>query len=204
MPFPFEVPFEQVRAELDTYVDEVFGALQSEFLTLPKGAGFLEYPTFEQGYELLKRITNGFREVSADPIIQAVYQTPLVFIVLRTILGFTPPEWAYVTTQRTKVNVSQGAARTLDRNIRLRPLSPLRTSTGVSAARIRAMVTTACDLLVEGAPQTPEFLHRLDKADTKQGFISLQPLAALGVPYAMVLYERFLGRPFAGHRELGQ
>ena len=94
MPFPFEVPFEQVRAELDTYVDEVFGALQSEFLTLPKGAGFLEYPTFEQGYELLKRITNGFREVSADPIIQAVYQTPLVFIVLRTILGFTPPEWA--------------------------------------------------------------------------------------------------------------
>ncbi len=71
MPFPFEVPFEQVRAELDTYVDEVFGALQSEFLTLPKGAGFLEYPTFEQGYELLKRITNGFREVSADPIIQA-------------------------------------------------------------------------------------------------------------------------------------
>ena len=66
------------------------------------------------------------------------------------------------------------------------------------------MVTTACDLLVEGAPQTPEFLHRLDKADTKQGFISLQPLAALGVPYAMVLYERFLGRPFAGHRELGQ
>lgn len=96
MPFPFEVPFEQVRAELDTYVDEVFGALQSEFLTLPKGAGFLEYPTFEQGYELLKRITNGFREVSADPIIQAVYQTPLVFIVLRTILGFTPPEWAYV------------------------------------------------------------------------------------------------------------
>ena len=201
MPFPFEVPFEQVRAELDTYVDEVFGALQSEFLTLPKGAGFLEYPTFEQGYELLKRITNGFREVSADPIIQAVYQTPLVFIVLRTILGFTPPEWAYVTTQRTKVNVSQGAARTLDRNIRLRPLSPLRTSTGVSAARIRAMVTTACDLLVEGAPQTPEFLHRLDKADTKQGFISLQPLAALGVPYAMVLYERFLGRPFAGHRD---
>ena len=64
------------------------------------------------------------------------------------------------------------------------------------------MVTTACDLLVEGAPQTPEFLHRLDKADTKQGFISLQPLAALGVPYAMVLYERFLGRPFAGHRDL--
>lgn len=201
MPFPFEVPFEQVRAQLDTYVDEVFGALQSEFLTLPKGAGFIEYPAFEQAYEALKRITQGFREVSPELTVQAIYQTPLVFIVLRTILGFTPPEWAYVTTQRTKVAVSQGAARALDRNIRLRPLSPLRASAGVSTTRIRAMVTTACELLVEGAPQTPGLLYRLDKADTKQGLSSLQPLAALGVPYAMVLYERFLGRPFAGHRD---
>src|ERR1700681_4207257 len=26
-------------------------------------------------------------------------------------------------------------------------------------------------------------------------------LPGLGVPYAMLLYERFLGRPFAGHRD---
>ncbi len=56
MPFPFEVPFEEVRADLDTYVDAVFGALQSEFLTLPRGEGFLEYPVFETGYEALKRL----------------------------------------------------------------------------------------------------------------------------------------------------
>jgi hypothetical protein len=62
MPFPFEVPFEEVRADLETYVDEVFGALQSEFLTLPKGAGFVEYPIFEQGYEVLKRATQEFRD----------------------------------------------------------------------------------------------------------------------------------------------
>jgi len=30
---------------------------------------------------------------------------------------------------------------------------------------------------------------------------SLQPIADLGMPYAMLLYERFLGRPFAGHRD---
>lgn len=28
---------------------------------------------------------------------------PIALIVLRTMLGFTPPEWAYVTTQRTDV-----------------------------------------------------------------------------------------------------
>jgi hypothetical protein len=37
MSFPFEVPFEEVRDNLDLFVDEVFGALQSEFMNLPKG-----------------------------------------------------------------------------------------------------------------------------------------------------------------------
>ncbi len=41
----------------------------------------------------------------------------------------------------------------------------------------------------------------VNKADTKTGLRSLQPLADLGVPYAMLLYEQFLGRPFAGHRD---
>jgi hypothetical protein len=201
MPFPFEVPFEEVQASLDSYVEEVFGALQSEFLTLPKGVGFVEYPIFEHGYEVLKRITHGFRELSPEPVIQSIYEVLIVFVVLRTILGFTPPEWAYVTTQRTKVEVGQGAARTIDRNIRLRPLTPFRPRGSVSQIRIRALVTTACELLIEGAPQTAGLLHRLDKADTREGLRSLQPLADLGVPYPMILYERFLGRPFAGHRD---
>ena len=46
-----------------------------------------------------------------------------------------------------------------------------------------------------------DVLHRMDKADTRNGLASIQPMADLGVPYAMVLYERFLGRPFAGHRD---
>ena len=46
-----------------------------------------------------------------------------------------------------------------------------------------------------------DVLHRLDKADTSARPVSIQPFADLGVPYAMVLYERFLGRPFAGHRD---
>lgn len=61
---------------------------------------------------------------------------------------------------------------------------------------------TACELLTEGCPEVPDgVLHRLQKADTVSGIRSLQPLAELGVPYAMLLYERFLGRPFAGHRD---
>jgi hypothetical protein len=201
MPFPFEVPFDRVQADLDRYVDEVFGALHSEFLTLPKGQGFIEYPIFEQGYEALKQATSGFRNFSPEAVIGTVHRLPVSLIVLRTMLGFTPPEWAYVTTQRNPVEVPQGAARALDRKVRMKPLTPVPSRAGPTSERIRALVETACDLLKEGATQTPGALHRLDKADTRHGLASMQPLADLGVPYAMLLYERLLGRPFAVHRD---
>jgi hypothetical protein len=82
------------------------------------------------------------------------------------------------------------------------PLIPLRPNNGVTNKRLEAMVATACDLLTKPPPDIPDNkLYRLDKADTRNGLASLQPLADLGVPYAMLLYERFLGRPFAGHRD---
>ena len=196
MPFPFEVPYVEVEANVDAFVDEVFGALQSEFLNLPKGQGFIDYPTFSKGYEELKATTKDFRDLSPEPIITTICRTPISFIVLRTILGFTPPEWAYITTQRGNVDVSQGAARSLDRRIRMTPLAPLKLDDGLTNSRLRAMVITACKLLTEDPPViSDDKLYRLDKAE------SLQPLADLGVPYAMLLYERFLGRPFAGHRD---
>ena len=202
MSFPFEVSFKEVEANIDAFVDEVFEALQSEFLTLPKGDGFIDYPVFESGYEALKRVTAGFRDLSSETVIQLVYQVPMAFIVLRTMLGFTPPEWAYVATQRTNIEVTQGAIRTLDRRIRMAPLTPLKANGGVTDKRLRALVITACDLLQDGAPEEiAGTIHRLDKADTKYGLLSIQPLADIGVPYAMLLYERFLGRPFAGHRD---
>jgi|GEM_PF-81352 len=202
MPFPFEVPFEEVQRDLDAYIDEIFSCLQSEFLTLPKGPGFVEYPVFERGYEALKRATGSFRNLSPEPVLAAVQKVPIALIVLRSMLGFTPPEWAYVTLQRTGVQVSQSAIRAIDRRVRMAPDTPLRADGSLTGERVRALVTTACQILTDGAPHGREdILHRLNKADTESGLRSLQPLADLGVPYAMLLYERFLGRPFAGHRD---
>ena len=47
MKYPFELPFSEMRADLDTYVDAVFSCLESEFLMMPKGTGFIDYPVFE-------------------------------------------------------------------------------------------------------------------------------------------------------------
>jgi hypothetical protein len=64
------------------------------------------------------------------------------------------------------------------------------------------MVNTACEVLIEGCPECgAKQLHRLGKADTAGGLESIRTLSTMGAPYAMLLYERFLGRPFAGHRD---
>jgi hypothetical protein len=83
----------------------------------------------------------------------------------------------------------------------MEPLRPISKS-GVTLDRVEALIRTACQLLSEGAPQVEsDQIHRLDKADTKGGSDGILALTGMGVPYAMLLYERFLGRPFAGHRD---
>ncbi|MBN1676540.1 MAG: hypothetical protein JXR37_36190 [Kiritimatiellae bacterium] len=199
--FPFEVSFRELRAHVDLYVDSVFSCLESEFLVLPRGPGFVDYPTFEAGYEALKRATRGFSDVSTESALQAILARPMAFVVLRTMLGFTPPEWAYVATQRTGVTVGQGAVRALDRKVRVDPEARIM-QRGLTGKRIRALVQAAVGLLGEGAPAVEESkIHRLDKADTRGGWETTRQVSEMGMPYAMVLYERFLGRPFAAHRD---
>ncbi|MBF0509789.1 MAG: hypothetical protein HQK57_12805 [Deltaproteobacteria bacterium] len=199
--YPFEVAIEDISRTPEPYVDAVFSCLESEFLIMPRGTGFVDYSVFENGYEALKVATSGFTAFEVERIYFVVTSEPISLIVLRMMLGFTPPEWGYITSQRSGVEVSQGFVRSLDRKIRMAPESPLSLN-GVTKVRLNALIKTACDLITEGAPQVPEDkLHRLDKADTRNGFNSLRNLAGMGAPYAMLLYERFLGRPFAGHRD---
>lgn len=201
MRFPFEASWSEVEADLETFVDAVFSCLESEFLVLPKGAGFVDYPVFEKGYEALRLGTSGFERLDTSEVLGIVEKAPVALLVLRSMLGFTPPEWAYLATQRTGTEVSQGAVRSIDRKIRLAPLVPL-TLAGLTGERIKALVALACQLLTEGMPEVAaNRLHRLDKVDTRGGPAAICTRAMLGVPYAMLLYERFLGRPFAGHRD---
>lgn len=195
--FPFEVSFEEILRDPEGYVDAVFSCLESEFLVMPKGTGFVEYPVFERGYEALKKATKAFSQFEAANVLAATLKEPISIVVLRTMLGFSPPEWGYVTTQRSGIVVSQGFVRSLDRKVRIAPERPISPN-----ERLKALVDTACHLLSHGAPEVEhDHVHRLDKADTRHGVESIKNLAGMGVPYAMLLYERFLGRPFSGHRD---
>jgi hypothetical protein len=201
MSHPFEAEFRDVLQNPEPYIDSVFACLGSEFLVMPKGRGFIEYAVFEQGYETLKRATGGFGRLDCATILRVCEDLPVAACVLRAMLGFSPPEWAHVASERSGTEVTQSYARTLDRQVRLAPLTPMSDSARRDP-RLRALLCTACEMLAAGPPHVaPSQVHRLEKADTSGGTDSLQACAALGLPYPMVLYERFLGRPFAAHRD---
>lgn len=199
--YGFEVSYAELKANPDLYVSAIFAALESDFLIMPKGQGFIEYPVFEQGYEVLKQVTENFRNISLETIYKAAVKKPVAIIVLRSMLGFTPPEWAYMASRKTARPIDQGFIRNLDRKIRMAPLVSLKISKEVEN-KLKQLISVACELLVKESPKVLRTeIHRLDKADTKRGIVSIKNLANIGAPYAMLLYERFLGRPFAGHRD---
>lgn len=198
----FDANYRDPSLSFDPLVDEVFAELKSSFLEMPRGEGFIDYGTFERGYQALKRATGDFDNVTPATVEAAVSEAPIAFIVFRTILGFTPPEWAYVTTENAGVVVDQGAARSIDRKMRMRPLTARLLGTTLTDQRIRAMIQAGVEILIAGAKtDIPTLLHRLDKADTKEGIKSVGAVADLGIPYPVLLYDRFLGRPFASHRD---
>jgi hypothetical protein len=199
--FPFDATMEEISENPGPYIDAVFESLESEFLIMPKGTGFVEYSVFEAGYEALKRHTRGFSVLRSDVLVKAVAQTPIALVVLRCMMGFSPPEWAYLAARRSGITVTQGFVRGLDRKVRMRPDTALQLK-GDSFTRVMALLETAAAILRDGPPPVSEgYLHRLDKADSFYGAESIRTMAEIGAPYAMLLYERFLGRPFAGHRD---
>lgn len=142
MKYPFEASFAEIQSSLDEYASTVLASLESEFLVLPRGQGFVEYGAFEQAYEFLKRATLGFQKTDPDTLLQAAIRVPMSVIIVRTILGFTPPEWAYLASRHTGVEVPQGMVRALDRSIRISPFKAL-SSNPVTNKRVSALMETA-------------------------------------------------------------
>lgn len=151
--FPFKATLEEINKDPENYIDSVFSCLESEFLVMPKGAGFVEYPAFELGYELLKAATSGFSMLDPVKIYPVTVSKPISIIVLRTMLGFTPPEWGYVTTQKTGVAVSQGFIRSLDRKIRMAPDVEL-TANGVTKKEWKQWFKRHVNCFLRGHPKS--------------------------------------------------
>ncbi len=203
MTHPFELGLQDLQSRIDEMVSVTFGDLHSQTLSLPMGNGFLPYATFQEAYEVLKRETGAFLRFTDDTLWAALRADALTFVVIRTILGLAPPEWADLAKAERGVDTEQNFARTLDAKVRRKRdcFSPQRVSATMKS-RLDGMISIAVEYISRGAPPpVPGTLHRLDKVDTAEGLVSLQHAADQHVPYAVLLYERYLGRPFASHRD---
>ena len=221
MPRPFELMPTELQARLEEMVDVTIADLSSEFLLLPRGDAFLDYSDFRAAYETLKRHTDAFSDLSEGKAMEAAIENSRVFCVLRAILGMTPPEWAELARVEFSADIDQGPARTLDRKCRettnfiktLVERHEVRLAKALAAGgkqieskksitRIEVLIRAAVRYITQGAPDDVDgMIHRLDKFDTKEGKRSLQYASTENVPYPVLLYERYLGRPFAAHRD---
>jgi len=203
-PFPgssFEAAGDVLQQNLDDYAAIAIGSLQSYYLTMPRGQAFLEYGAFVRAYQVLAQSTAGFTDFTSERVRSAVERDSLAFVVLRCILGFSPSELAYLAAGESGLGITQGFARTVDKQAR-EGKAILGTRNKGARERIEAMIQAVCMAITAGAPKTDaDRMHRLEKVDTKEGAASLQSVAKAGVPYPTLLYERFLGRPFASHRD---
>ncbi len=206
---PGERPFQLNREELETRIEEMvdttFADISSEFLLMPSGPGFVRYPDFQTAYEALKRSTAGFRNLSPETVKDALEENSLVLGVLRSVLGMTAPEWAELARSELRSDINQNAARGIDKNCRASDYYGkliARNSAVKTIERIDALIEIALRYIEKGAPPEQDgVLHRLAKFDTAYGLESLGHAARENVPYAVLLYERYLGRPFATHRD---
>ena len=202
---PFEVPAEDLQGRLEELVDSTFSDIQSHFLVLPRGDNFVEYQKFQSAYEVLRRRTHAFADFTERSVWGAFRENSMCLIVVRAMLGISPPEWADLARSDRQSDIKQGFARSLEGRCRAdQAFIGNLTEEGAPTSwhRIKALVSVAVEYITRGAPQgSADTVHRLDKVDTASGLDSLRHVASQHVPYAMLLYERYLGRPFATHRD---
>jgi hypothetical protein len=191
-----------LATHLDDYVDEVLADLTSSFLVMPKGNLFVEYQEFSAAYECLKRSTAAFSAITPDSLWAAVLENSQCVLVVRTILGMTPPEWAELTRSEGHDEVDADWLRAFDKRIRVDPGFVARQTRESTIVKMRAILEVACQHLNADVPEgSVDTVHRLNKFDTSEGTVTIRNAADHGVPYAVLLYERYLGRPFASHRD---
>lgn len=199
--FRFQVTPQELWRNLEAYIDEFVAELQSFFEVMPKGTGFVSYEAFASAYETLLVRTSRFSAFTRETVLEAVRENSLVLVVLRTILGFSPPELARIATGAGKTAITQADARRIDQMAR-QGESLFKGRALKVAAVATALAEGAVTLIREGAPSVAEnAVHRLDQVDTSQGLAGVARAARDGVPYPRLLYERLLGRPFASHRD---
>jgi hypothetical protein len=171
-------------------------ATSPSFHLIPRGEAMLPVDRFDDAYKELARATSDFSDVTADSLVEVLSRFPAALAPLRMIAGLTYNELSVAVRLATDELVSGGALRTYERE----QAPPAEDSPGWArrAKIVRRVAETLIAVIDRRILQVPpavgaSFHSKLDKRDTVEGWTSVARDAREGVPYAALLYQRYVG-----------
>ena len=87
MAHPFELDQAELAEQLENMVQTTMSDLKSEFLEVPKGEGFIEYPDFRDAFEDLKRQTENFTDFTVTTVHHAVRTNSRILEPVMDLVG---------------------------------------------------------------------------------------------------------------------
>ncbi len=149
-----------------------------------------ELDSFASAYRRAFELTSSFARVNPENLAEALQEAPECLQVFRTIVGYTPGEFAVATAE---VAGDLGAKALSGQRIKT-----IESGSRCSESEARVCATTV-HRLISGelwGQAPPGFRSKLDKYDTMKGWDSVRALAADGVPYEAYLHQRRVGGSF--------
>jgi hypothetical protein len=166
---------------------------QPSFHLIPRGAAMAPEDEFTRAYKVLAEETRHFADVSLATLGAALSRDPTTLAPLRMIVGFTHNELAVAVGLLDPTQALSGTRlKTFER--RPRPAK----ESAPRAALIQALAATVIAVMEREILAVPEasvevFHSKLDKRDTREGWSGVARDAREGVPYAALLYQRYVG-----------
>ena len=144
-------------------------------------------------YDAVVERTAQFTDITPEKLAEIMREIPAALIVFRTIAGYRAQELAYVVDTKFGVPLSEDAIRKYELLDKPLPEKEWERISFVAKALVAAVQGTLLPRPTAGSG----FIDRSQKFDTEHGWSDVARFARSGAPYGVVLYERYLGRPFA-------
>ncbi len=164
-------------------------ALAPQFAYIPTSETY-ELSVFRRAYRSAFELTEHFKLVTPAHIAHCLTEAPETLTVFRTIIGYTPNEFAVAVSE---VRAERGGMR----------VSPQRIKSIEGGVVPDEDLALDCALTIDQliarqmwAPAPDGLRTKLDKPDTKDGWTSVREAAGEGVTYDVFLHQRHYGGAF--------
>lgn len=171
-------------------------ATAPSFHLIPRGDAMVPHTAFGDAYSTLSSATQGFQVVTAETLVAALSDDPRALAPLRMITGLTLKELAVSIRLATSVSTTEPSLRALERGAAPpRPGTAQAQRRGELLQRIADTVIAVVERRILAVPEAvaASFHSKLDKRDTERGWTTVLRDARDGVPYAELLYQRYVG-----------